>query len=314
MSQHRSQRHILVLSDEPERTTTLRGWLEGAHFITATTAAGDAALARAEADQPDAIVLHVSAPGGDVLAACEALRDAAATTLTPLLVWSEQPFTHDERLAALRAGAWDCLAPGTDRDETLARLHTFVRATRSIERHGQDGLVDAATGLYNRQGLARRARELNSQAFRDHAALACVAFSLDLPSDSASDEAVAALVARCAQALTTRSRLSDVIGRLGPREFAVLAPATGPEGAVKLAQRLMRWVTNAVEGEPAAAGVRVRAGYDAVVNVAYEPLDPTALLLRAATALRSAHAGHGDAWLRRFEEPPPGGGRLKPGS
>jgi diguanylate cyclase (GGDEF)-like protein len=301
MLNHRSELQILVLSREPERTETLRGWLEAAHFTITVTVPGDVGLARAERKQPDAIVLHVSAPGPEALALCAELRDAAPTHMTPLLLWSEQPFTRDERLAALHAGAWDCLAPGTDRDEMLPRLHTFVRATRAADRADGDGLVDPATGLYNRHGLARRARELNSQAFRDHAALACVAFSLDI-GDAAADEALtAAVVARCAQALSTRSRLSDVIGRLGPREFAVLAPATGPDGAVKLAHRMLQWVTTALAADPQAPPVRVRAGYDAVVNVAYQPLDPTALLLRAATALRATRSG-GPGWLKRFEE------------
>jgi len=294
---------VLLLTRELERTKTLRNWLDAAHFTTITAVPGDVGVARAEAEQPDAIVLYVTGPGPEALALCEELRDAAPTHLTPLLLWSEQPFTHEERLVALQAGAWDCLAPGTDRDEMLARLHTFVRAKRGVGRPDGDGLIDAATGLYNRHGLARRARELNSQAFRDHSALACVAFSLDLSDGSAADDArVAALVARCAQALTTRSRMSDVIGRLGPREFAVLAPATGPDGAVKLAQRLKRWVTGALDAELGTPPLRLRAGYDAVVNVAYEPLDPTALLLRAATALRGLRADSGSDWLRRFEE------------
>jgi diguanylate cyclase (GGDEF)-like protein len=311
MPNHRSELHVLLLSREPDRTETLRGWLDAAHFTITMTVPGDIGLARAEREQPDAIVLHVSVPGPEALALCAELRDAAPTHMTPLLLWSEQPFTYDERLAALRAGAWDCLAPGTDRDEMLPRLHTFVRATRAAERAASDGLVDPLTGLYNRHGLARRARELNSQAFRDHSALACVAFSLDITDASAADEArTAAVVARCAQALSTRSRLSDVIGRLGPKEFAVLAPATGPDGAVKLAHRMLQWVTNALAADPQAPPVRVRAGYDAVVNVAYEPLDPTALLLRAATALRHVRGEVGGDWLRRFEEigarrPPP---------
>lgn len=306
MPNHRSELQVLVLTHGPERTVTLRAWLEAAHFTTATAVPGDAGLATAAAEQADAVVLHVMGPGAEALAECAEVREAARTHLTPLLVWSEQPFTHDERLAALRAGAWDCLAPGTDRDEMLARLHTFVRAKRGADRQDGYSLVDPVTGLYNRHGLARRARELNSQAFRDHSALACVAFSLDIADASAADEArTAAVVARCAQALSARARLSDVIGRLGPREFAVLAPATGPDGAVKLAHRMVQWVTAALATDPQAPPVRVRAGYDAVVNVAYEPLDPTALLLRAATALRGVRRGGGE-WLKRFEEGAPG--------
>lgn len=303
MLKHGSELHILLLSNEPGRTITLRGWLDAAHFITTTAAPGEVGLATAEAEQPDAVVLHVLEPGPATLALCEELRDAAPTHLTPLLVWSEQPFTREERLAALHAGAWDCLAPGVDRDETLARLRTFVRAKRGTDKQDGDGLVDPGTGLYNRHGLARRARELNSQAFRDHSALACVAFSLDIL-DAADEARTAAIVARCAQALSTRARLSDVIGRLGPREFAVLAPATGPDGAVKLAHRMVQWVTAALATDPQAPPVRVRAGYDAIVNVAYEPLDPTALLLRAATALRGTRSGSSE-WLKRFEEGAP---------
>lgn len=295
-----SELQVLLLTNEPERTITLRGWLDAAHFITTTAVPADVGLAAAEAGSPDAVVLHVLEPGPAALALCEELRDAAPTHLTPLLVWSEQPFTREERLAALHAGAWDCLAPDVDREETLARLSTFVRAKRGADKHDGDGLVDPGTGLYNRHGLARRARELNSQAFRDHSALACVAFSLDIL-DAADASRTAAIVARCAQALSTRARLSDVIGRLGPREFAVLAPATGPEGAVKLAHRVVQWVTAALATDPQAPPVRVRAGYDAVVNAAYEPLDPTALLLRAATALRGTRRG-GAEWLKRFEE------------
>src|SRR5260370_2586317 len=65
---------------------------------------------------------------------------------------------------------------------------------------------------------------------------------------------------------------------------------------------MLHWVTPALAADPQAPSVRVRAGYDAVVNVAYAPLDPTALLLRAATALRGIHSTGGGEWLQRFEE------------
>jgi len=302
MANNKSDPQVLLLTAEPERTTTLRSWLATARF-TVTTATPDSVDVgvRAETEEPDVIVIHVPGPGPATLTMCHDVRDAPATHLTPLLVWSEQPFTHEERLAALQAGAWECVAPGTNRDEMLARLHTFVRAKRGTERPQADGLIDPATGLYNRHGLARRARELNSQAFRDHSALACVAFSLDIADGSVEDARTATVIARCAQALSTRSRLSDVIGRLGPREFAILAPATGPDGVVKLANRMLQWLTAALAADPQAPPVRVRAGYDAVANVAYQPLDPTALLLRAATALRGAQTG-GPEWLKRFDD------------
>src|SRR5207244_9727385 len=88
--------------------------------------------------------------------------------------------TRADRLAALRAGAWECIAPPHDADEILLKIGAYVHAKLDADRARADGLLDAATRLYNRQGLARRARELAAQAYRDHGALACVVLALDL--------------------------------------------------------------------------------------------------------------------------------------
>ena len=103
MVTQRTETVVLLLTRELERTKTLRNWLDAAHFTTITAVPGDVGVARAEAEQPDAIVLYVTGPGPEALALCEELRDAAPTHLTPLLLWSEQPFTHEERLVALQA-------------------------------------------------------------------------------------------------------------------------------------------------------------------------------------------------------------------
>ena len=87
-------------------------------------------------------------------------------------------------------------------------------------------------------------------------------------------------------------RVSDAIGRLGPTEFAVIAPATGREGALRLVDRL----GGAVEATqiPVRGGerrLRVKAGYCAVPDFAESAVDATELLLRATTALRDLRRG-----------------------
>ena len=52
------------------------------------------------------------------------------------------------------------------------------------------------------------------------------------------------------------------------------------------------------------SAVSLRAGYAAVANLGYRPIDPATLLLRAGAAL---HAGEPEVhvqWLRRFVEQP----------
>ena len=98
-------------------------------------------------------------------------------------------------------------------------------------------------------------------------------------------------------------RVSDAIGRLGTAEFAVIAPATGTDGALRLVDRL----GSAVEATriPVRGGersVRVKAGYCAVPDFAGASMDATELLLRATTALRDLKLRGDDDRIRAFEQ------------
>ena len=100
-------------------------------------------------------------------------------------------------------------------------------------------------------------------------------------------------------------RGSDAIGRLGNTEFAVIAPATGADGAIRLVDRL----GTAVEATriPVRGGersVRVKAGYCAVPDFAESSIDAVELLLRATTALRDLRRGGEEARVRAFEQVP----------
>jgi GGDEF domain-containing protein len=94
-------------------------------------------------------------------------------------------------------------------------------------------------------------------------------------------------------------RASDAIGRLGQSEFAIIAPATPPSGALRLAERIRAAVESVplvhppnggsahVQHPPARAEpIRLRAGYYAVNDFAESSVDAVEMLVRAASALR----------------------------
>jgi hypothetical protein len=199
-----------------------------------------------------------------------------------LLATREHP-TPGHHRDALRAGIWRVLTPPLGDEELVAILDSFMAATRDGERAGGERSRDAASGLYDLDGLAQRARELTLQAFHHHAGLACVALA-------SAPEACETF----ARALAAGGRESDAIGRLGETEFAVVAPGTDPAGALKLAERLARLAPSA----------SLHAGYDAVGNVRYTPLEPKNLLARARGALRVAQSTRGGTWIRAFQETP----------
>jgi diguanylate cyclase (GGDEF)-like protein len=188
----------------------------------------------------------------------------------------------------------------------MLKANAYVRAKRDADRMYAEGLIDPQTGLYNRQGLARRARELAAQAFREHRALACIVLAIDHNRGSlgAGNEAAEA-VGRDVHVLHATARRADVIGRLSPTEFAVLAPGTDAVGARRLAERLAGSLQVAASGPQAgtsaipAPGLRV--GYEAVANVGYAPIEPVELLVRASAAVRNGKA-EGGGWIRRFDQ------------
>src|SRR5207247_1110019 len=240
---------------------------------------GQHGLERAGTTEPDVILVDAELPDMAGVELCRMLRaDPRVSSSTPILLTIRDAATREQRLAALRAGAWECIAPP------------------HADRARAGGLLDPVTGLYNRQGLARRARELGSQAFREHGPLACIVLALDVEPPGGVN------LRRSVQAIKAAARLSDVIGRLGATEFAVLAPGTDAEGARRLAERLASSVaaaTIAPAGAPPA--VRMRCGYDAVANVGYAPIEPVDLLVRAAAAVRIGKVDSA-TWLRRFDE------------
>jgi GGDEF domain-containing protein len=76
-------------------------------------------------------------------------------------------------------------------------------------------------------------------------------------------------------------RRSDAIGRVGPTEFAVVAPGTDAGGALNLAVRFRGAIQAGGAAEPGAwPGFELRAGYDAVGNVRYTPIESQQLLAR----------------------------------
>jgi GGDEF domain-containing protein len=84
------------------------------------------------------------------------------------------------------------------------------------------------------------------------------------------------------------------MGGLGIAEFALLASATSPPGAEKMARRLLQVVESAAPRPAGVPPLRVRAGYEAVADVHATPIEPAMLLEHASTALHEAATGNGE--------------------
>ncbi len=295
----------LVAGEDEGSAGRIEELLSANGFAVLRAPNGQHALARARTTNPDVIFLEAVLSDMSGLELCRTLLgDPQVSHSTPILVTTPHDPTREQRIEALRAGAWECVGRSTDSGELILKLNAFMRAKLDADRSRAEGLIDPATGLYNRQGMARRVQELGSFAFREHGSLACVVLALDLePDAAAAGDTAAAAILKSVQALKSNGRLSDVLGRLGPTEFAVIAPSTDPAGALRLAERMVRAIRESSTAGGQSLPVRqVRVGYEAVSNVGYAPIQPVDLLVRASAALRRGTAEGGRSWIRRYDD------------
>jgi PleD family two-component response regulator len=292
---------VLIASHQEASSRSLESILVPGGYWVLKAYTGAQTRERARAAQPDVIILDAILPDRDGLEVCRELRHDPLLASTPIVIVSPDHVTRQQRIEALRAGAWDLLGAPLDAEYLLLKIETFSRTKLEADRAREEGLLDHGTGLYNLRGLARRAQELASQASRQSAGFACVvfapAFTNSGSTTEAGDDAIEQAVDQLATAFRAAGRQSDAIGRVGPTEFAVVAFGIDAAGSVKLAERL-RAAVHAGD----AKRFQLRAGYYVVPDSRGRPADAAATVLRAAAALRQSHGDAGGSWIRAFPD------------
>ncbi|MBD0742026.1 response regulator transcription factor [Streptomyces sp. CBMA152] len=115
---------ILIVDDEPAVREALQRSLAFEGYGTEVAVDGLDALAKAEAYQPDLIVLDIQMPRMDGLTAARRLRGSGSTT--PVLMLTARD-TVGDRVTGLDAGADDYLVKPFELDELFARIRALLR-------------------------------------------------------------------------------------------------------------------------------------------------------------------------------------------
>jgi diguanylate cyclase (GGDEF)-like protein len=150
---------------------------------------------------------------------------------------------------------------------------------------------DSLTGAHSRRAFKEEAGRAVALALRHHEDLACLALDLDhfkavndTYGHGAGDRVLAEVIATCEAAL----RETDIIGRLGGEEFAILLPHTDRAGASEAAEKL-RAAVERLRIDIGGAEIGITASFGvAVVDRTTQHID--ALLQHADEALYAAKA------------------------
>lgn len=284
-----SRKPVVLIAVRQEQS--LAGSLEDNRYAAIEVRTAALAIDWARAQRPDAVILDADLPDMSGMDVCRILQgEPGIGDQVPILILTRDKPTPMQRVDALRAGAWDFLWQQNDPQELALKLRTYLRARQNIHASADEEAA-GTPALYDWPGLARRARELGALLTRRHGAMAAIVFRLE----GGPFPRTGSIVAR-------ETRLSDVLGTLGPAEYAVLAPGTDHTGALRLARRVAKSLQDSLATRR--DSIELCVGYDAVDNLTYAPIDPAALIARASAGSRSGTAELETPWIRRFVERP----------
>ena len=148
MDQSSLPKKILVVDDEPQIVEVLERYLSDDGFIVVRAHDGAAAVATAEADQPDLIILDLKLP---VLSGLDAFKKIRARAKIPTIMLTSRVDEID-RIVGLELGADDYVTKPFSPREVVARVHAVLR------RVAEPAVVGTASGSSQNQRSGQRIR------------------------------------------------------------------------------------------------------------------------------------------------------------
>lgn len=123
---------ILVVEDERDIGELLVHYLQKEGFICNRIGDGRTALARAESELPDLIILDLMLPGMDGLEVCRRLRQDEKTMLIPIIMLTAKGEESD-KVVGLEMGADDYVTKPFSTKELVARVKSMLRRVERNE-------------------------------------------------------------------------------------------------------------------------------------------------------------------------------------
>ncbi|MDT7835054.1 diguanylate cyclase [Aquabacterium sp. OR-4] len=302
---------VLLIEPDPRRAIGMVRALSALARVRLASGLTDG-LAAAALERPELLLVSDTLPEADLAVLRQRCLDEDALAQVPLMVMLSQA---DERaeIAALDLGAVACLPRQATPALVAARVRATLELLRSASYWRQSAQFDALTGLANRRQLDAVLQREWRRAQRLQRPLALLMVDLDFfkayndrHGHLAGDDCLRQVAQLLRQAVR---RPTDLVGRFGGEEFAVLLSETDGRGALVVADLLQRAVADQAlphGGRGAGPRVSVSIGVSAWAPGAGDP-GAAALLACADAALYDVkrHGRDGVAWRSLARQPAP---------
>ena len=293
------KKKVLIAEDDPVSRRILEVFLSRWGYQVVVAASGTEALHLLEqVEAPRLAVLDWMMPGLEGIQVCRKIRERADRPYVYILLLSARVQKQD-LLLGLESGADDYLTKPFDAQELRARLHVGQRILQL-----QDGLMvasaellfrathDSLTGIANRDVILDALRRESSRQLRDGGSFGIVLLDVDhfkRVNDTYGHLCGDAVLQEVVRRVNSTVRAYDTVGRYGGEEFLIVAPSSGPEGVLRLSERIRL----AIEASPIvteAGEISVTVSLGLAVSSESAKLDSKMMLSTADEALYRAKA------------------------
>ena len=292
--QEPQRQKILIVDDAETNLMILSNLLaEEGDIISATD--GVQAIALAESDLPDLILLDVSMPGMDGYEVCRHLKSDIRTRDIPIVFVTGRTEDNDQE-KGLSLGAIDYILKPYSPLIVLARIRNHLalqKAHLDLKIANAEltrlAATDFLTGVWNRRRFMELGKAEVARVRRSGRCFGTVMIDVDhfkTVNDTYGHDVGDSVLRTLAEACVDRLRNVDIVGRMGGEEFALILPETDPQGAKLTVERLREYLGElAVPIDSGTLKVTVSAG----VTTVHDPRDSIeAALKRADEALYEA--------------------------
>jgi len=238
---------VLIVDDSPDGLAIAKARLVKEGLDVVCAGGGCAGLEAAEREQPDLILLDLDMPDMSGFDVCRALKANAELCMIPVIFLSGSG-TDDDKIVGLDLGAVDYVTKPFDAFELQARVRAALRTKRLQDLLIHYGQVDPLTELNNRRVLMERLREEWARIQRHGGSLAFIMADIDhfkRVNDAHGHPQGDRVLCEVAKAIAAECRQSDIPGRYGGEEFAVVCVESDAENAARLAERCRRRIEEA---------------------------------------------------------------------
>ncbi len=229
---------VLIVEDDPVSARATGGILEHAGFRVAVLQDATRFEQEMLAVHPDLVIMDISMPQISGVELTRFLRQDPRFETVPVLYLTAAA-SGDSALQAAASGGENVMRkppdPATLVSAVRARLRHFGRLRQFMDR-------DALTGTMIRRAFFERADEMVALARRQRSLVTLAMLDVDhfkAVNDTHGHPAGDRVLASLGDLLRRSLRATDVVGRVGGEEFAMLLPASDVVSAKLLLERLL---------------------------------------------------------------------------